>query len=76
MATAQHYSARPNVSVADRQHSPILHLKNLNNWVKRVLLNDWRHLRHHVLYHMVWRQHADDDEDDEVMTEFDGAAKN
>eukprot|EP00249_Psilotum_nudum_P031905 c46851_g1_i1 orf=3-296(+) len=35
---ADHYSARRNLSVEEREASPIIHLKKLNNWVKSVLI--------------------------------------
>ena len=34
-----HYNARPNVSVSERQLSQIIHLRSFNNWVKAVQIN-------------------------------------
>lgn len=35
---AQHYSARRNCTVEEREASPIIHLKKLHNWIKAVLI--------------------------------------
>ncbi|XP_010931870.1 mRNA cap guanine-N(7) methyltransferase 1 [Elaeis guineensis] len=35
---AEHYSARSNQTLEEREASPIIHLKKLNNWVKSVLI--------------------------------------
>jgi mRNA (guanine-N7-)-methyltransferase len=35
----EHYNARPNTSVADRQFSQIINLRSFNNWVKAVQIN-------------------------------------
>ncbi|KAF6166595.1 hypothetical protein GIB67_005457 [Kingdonia uniflora] len=35
---AEHYSARTNQSLQQREASPIIHLKRLNNWIKSVLV--------------------------------------
>ncbi|CAM0953771.1 unnamed protein product [Alopecurus aequalis] len=36
---ADHYSARRNQTVEEREKSPIIHLKRLNNWIKTVLIH-------------------------------------
>ncbi|KMZ64992.1 mRNA cap guanine-N7 methyltransferase 1 [Zostera marina] len=35
---ADHYSARSNKTLKEREASPIIHLKKLNNWIKSVLI--------------------------------------
>ena len=38
---ADHYSGRTNQSFKKRRESPILALKNFNNWVKSILIQVW-----------------------------------
>ncbi|KAF5391324.1 hypothetical protein D9757_002065 [Collybiopsis confluens] len=38
-----HYNSRPEVGVLQRQDSPIIGLKNFNNWVKSVLISKFAH---------------------------------
>lgn len=35
---ADHYSRRTNQTLEEREASPIIHLKKLNNWIKSVLI--------------------------------------
>jgi mRNA (guanine-N7-)-methyltransferase len=39
----KHYNSRPEVGVIQRQESPIIGLKNFNNWVKSVLISKFAH---------------------------------
>ena len=38
-SVAEHYNSRVNASVTAREHSPIVHLRKLNNWIKSELIN-------------------------------------
>lgn len=38
---AEHYSSRSNQTVEEREASPIIHLKKLNNWIKSVLVQSY-----------------------------------
>ncbi|OAY74983.1 mRNA cap guanine-N7 methyltransferase 1 [Ananas comosus] len=38
LRVAEHYSARSNQTLEEREASPIIHLKKLNNWIKSVLI--------------------------------------
>ncbi|KAJ6980097.1 hypothetical protein Peur_060788 [Populus x canadensis] len=38
---ADHYSARTNQTLEEREASPIIHLKKLNNWIKSVLVQQY-----------------------------------
>ncbi|GJN39521.1 hypothetical protein PR202_gb28645 [Eleusine coracana subsp. coracana] len=40
---ADHYSARSNQTLEERENSPIIHLKKLNNWIKSVLIQLYAH---------------------------------
>ncbi|EPS61393.1 hypothetical protein M569_13404, partial [Genlisea aurea] len=38
---ADHYSSRTNQTLEEREASPIIHLKKLNNWIKSVLIQQY-----------------------------------
>ncbi|KAH7288300.1 hypothetical protein KP509_31G021200 [Ceratopteris richardii] len=38
---AEHYSNRSNQTIEEREASPIIHLKKLNNWIKSVLIQSY-----------------------------------
>ncbi|KAJ4488177.1 mRNA capping enzyme-domain-containing protein [Lentinula aciculospora] len=42
-AVVEHYNSRPEVGVIQRLESPIIGLKNFNNWVKSVLISKFAH---------------------------------
>ncbi|URE25821.1 mRNA cap guanine-N7 methyltransferase [Musa troglodytarum] len=46
---ADHYSARSNQTLEEREASPIIHLKKLNNWIKSVLIQLYAHPKDAVL---------------------------
>ncbi|CAD6246890.1 unnamed protein product [Miscanthus lutarioriparius] len=46
---ADHYSARSNQTLQERESSPIIHLKKLNNWIKSVLIQLYARPGHCVL---------------------------
>lgn len=45
----KHYNARQDVGIAQRQYSPIFHLKNLNNFIKSILIKTHTQRNDHVL---------------------------
>jgi len=40
---ADHYSSRSNQTLEEREASPIIHMKKLNNWIKSVLIQLYTH---------------------------------
>ncbi|KAJ7948520.1 mRNA cap guanine-N7 methyltransferase [Quillaja saponaria] len=46
---ADHYSARSNQTLEEREASPIIHLKKLNNWIKSVSIQLYTHQGDSVL---------------------------
>ncbi|KAL8167431.1 hypothetical protein V2J09_008930 [Rumex salicifolius] len=46
---ADHYSARTNQTLEEREASPIIHLKKLNNWIKSVLIQLYTRSGHVIL---------------------------
>jgi len=46
---AEHYNKRPEIGIYGREKSRIIRLKNYNNWVKAVLINEFARPGDHVL---------------------------
>jgi len=45
---AEHYNKRPEIGIYGREKSRIIRLKNYNNWVKAVLINEFARPGDHV----------------------------